>query len=167
MVDGIYMEFLGGSFTGYAYHMTAVHPDSIYFNHHSLSVQDGQELLLTQSGVSREDVNYINAYATSTPTGDLKDYRALIRCLGKNPELRVNPTKSMIDHLLGASGAVEAGLEEVNVGYADGMYPSEHQSRKSKRKRAIHECVCWTKQGEAGHESCISNSFSQNIHHPI
>ncbi|CAN6571151.1 unnamed protein product [Malus baccata var. baccata] len=84
--------------------MTAVHPDSIYFNHQSLSVQD---LLLAQSGVSREDVNYINAYATSTPTGDLKDYRALIRCLGKNPE-RVNSTKSMIDHLLGASGAVEA-----------------------------------------------------------
>ncbi|KAM0959367.1 hypothetical protein TB2_024152 [Malus domestica] len=100
MVDGIYMEFLGGSFTGYAYHMTAVHPDSIYFNHQSLSLQD--------SGVSREDVNYINAYATSTPTGDLKEYCTLIRCLGKNPELRVNSTKSMIDHLLGASGAVEA-----------------------------------------------------------
>ncbi|KAM1920103.1 hypothetical protein ACFX15_023950 [Malus domestica] len=100
MVDGIYMEFLGGSFTGYAYHMTAVHPDSIYFNHQSLSVQE--------SGVSREDVNYINAYATSTPTGDLKEYCTLIRCLGKNPELRVNSTKSMIDHLLGASGAVEA-----------------------------------------------------------
>ncbi|KAM1825724.1 hypothetical protein ACFX13_025177 [Malus domestica] len=82
--------------------MTAVHPDSIYFNHQSLSLQD------VRKDVHPEDVNYINAYATSTRTGDLKDYRALIRCLGKNPELRVNSTKSMIDHLLGASGAVEA-----------------------------------------------------------
>lgn len=38
--ERIYIEFLGGSFSGYAYHMTAVHPDSIYFNHQSLSMQD-------------------------------------------------------------------------------------------------------------------------------
>ncbi|KAK2412362.1 fatty acid biosynthesis [Trifolium repens] len=45
---------------------------------------------LAQSGVSKEDVNYINAHATSTPSGDLKEYQALIHCFGKNPELRVN-----------------------------------------------------------------------------
>ncbi|KAM1047331.1 hypothetical protein ACFX2C_026694 [Malus domestica] len=66
------------------------------------------EKALEQSGVSREDVNYINAHATSTPAGDLKQYNALIHCFGKNPDLRVNSTKSMIGHLLGASGAVEA-----------------------------------------------------------
>ncbi|KAM1361534.1 hypothetical protein FF1_026643 [Malus domestica] len=66
------------------------------------------EKALEQSGVSREDVNYINAHATSTPAGDLKQYNALIHCFGKNPDLRVNSTKSMIGHLLGASGVVEA-----------------------------------------------------------
>lgn len=42
---------------------------------------------LKQSGVSREDVNYINAHATSTPVGDLKEYKALIQCFGNNPEV--------------------------------------------------------------------------------
>lgn len=96
------------------------------------------EKALAQSGVSREDVNYINAHATSTPAGDIKEYQALVHCFGQNQEvdnimffctitffylpvspcvmlillfilqLRVNSTKSMIGHLLGAAGAVEA-----------------------------------------------------------
>lgn len=45
------------------------------------------EKALAQSGVSREDVNYINAHATSTPAGDLKEYQSLIRCFGQNPEV--------------------------------------------------------------------------------
>lgn len=45
------------------------------------------EKALAQSGVCKEDVNYINAHATSTPAGDLKEYKALIHCFGKNPEV--------------------------------------------------------------------------------
>ncbi|KAJ4708864.1 3-oxoacyl-[acyl-carrier-protein] synthase [Melia azedarach] len=97
----IYAEFLGGSFTCDAYHMTEPHPDGA-------GVILCIEKALAQSGVSREDVNYINAHATSTPAGDIKEYQALIHCFGQNPELRVNSTKSMIGHLLGAAGAVEA-----------------------------------------------------------
>ncbi|XP_050261209.1 uncharacterized protein LOC126706004 isoform X2 [Quercus robur] len=66
------------------------------------------EKALAQSGVSREDVNYINAHATSTPAGELKEYQALLQCFGQTPELRVNSTKSMIGHLLGSAGVVEA-----------------------------------------------------------
>lgn len=92
------------------------------------------EKALSQSGISKEDVNYVNAHATSTPAGDLKEYQALMHCFGQNsgvriiftcltsawplptrdtivfphPQLRVNATKSMIGHLLGAAGAVEA-----------------------------------------------------------
>ncbi|XP_048321127.1 3-oxoacyl-[acyl-carrier-protein] synthase II, chloroplastic-like isoform X4 [Ziziphus jujuba] len=97
----IYAEFLGGSFTCDAYHVTKPHPDGA-------GVALCIEKALEQSGVAREDVNYINAHAASTPTGDLKEYQALIRCFGMNPELKVNSTKSMIGHLLGAAGAVEA-----------------------------------------------------------
>ncbi|KAK4396815.1 3-oxoacyl-[acyl-carrier-protein] synthase II, chloroplastic [Sesamum angolense] len=96
----IYAEFLG-SFTCDAYHMTEPHPEGT-------GVILCIEKALAQSGVSKEDVNYINAHATSTPAGDLKEYKALIHCFGQNPELRVNSTKSMIGHLLGAAGAVEA-----------------------------------------------------------
>lgn len=97
----IYAEFLGGSFTCDAYHMTEPHPKGT-------GVILCIEKALAQSGVSKEDVNYINAHATSTPAGDLKEYQALVHCFGQNPELRVNSTKSMIGHLLGAAGAVEA-----------------------------------------------------------
>ncbi|XP_058108746.1 3-oxoacyl-[acyl-carrier-protein] synthase II, chloroplastic-like [Magnolia sinica] len=97
----IYAEFLGGSFSCDAYHMTEPHPDGT-------GVVLCINKALSQSGVAREDVNYVNAHATSTPSGDLKEYLALSRCFGQNPELRVNSTKSMIGHLLGAAGAVEA-----------------------------------------------------------
>lgn len=95
------------------------------------------EKALAQSGVRREDVNYINAHASSTPAGDLREYEALIHCFRQNPEvnsdalssldcngcpailhlislnfflcqLKMNSTKSMIGNLLGAAGAVEA-----------------------------------------------------------
>ncbi|RRT43832.1 hypothetical protein GW17_00054491 [Ensete ventricosum] len=45
------------------------------------------EKALAESGVSREDVNYVNAHATSTLSGDLKEYQALMCCFGKNPEV--------------------------------------------------------------------------------
>uniref|UniRef100_A0A7N0V9T1 beta-ketoacyl-[acyl-carrier-protein] synthase I n=1 Tax=Kalanchoe fedtschenkoi TaxID=63787 RepID=A0A7N0V9T1_KALFE len=97
----IYAEFLGGSFTSDAYHITEPHPEGVGV---TLCIENALE----DSGVSREDVNYINAHATSTPAGDIKEFQALMRCFGQNSELRVNSTKSMIGHLLGAAGAVEA-----------------------------------------------------------
>ncbi|XP_059645579.1 3-oxoacyl-[acyl-carrier-protein] synthase II, chloroplastic-like [Cornus florida] len=97
----IYAEFLGGSFTCDAYHMTEPHPDGT-------GIVLCIEKALAQSGVAREDVNYVNAHATSTQAGDLKEYEAIVRCFGQNPVLRMNSTKSMIGHLLGAAGAVEA-----------------------------------------------------------
>ncbi|KAJ4815500.1 3-oxoacyl-[acyl-carrier-protein] synthase II [Rhynchospora pubera] len=97
----IYAEFLGGSFTSDAYHVTEPHPEG-------MGVMLCIERALEDSGVAREDINYINAHATSTPSGDLKEYQALIRCFGQNPRLKVNSTKSMTGHLLGAAGGVEA-----------------------------------------------------------
>ncbi|KAI3761666.1 hypothetical protein L1987_52087 [Smallanthus sonchifolius] len=97
----IYAEFMGGSFTCDAYHMTEPHPDGT-------GIVLCIEKALAQSGVAREDVNYINAHATSTQSGDLSEYEAIIRCFGDNSELKINSTKSMVGHLLGAAGAVEA-----------------------------------------------------------
>ena len=42
---------------------------------------------LMESGIAKEDVNYVNAHATSTPAGDVKEYQALISCFGQNPEV--------------------------------------------------------------------------------
>ena len=54
------------------------------------------EKALHQVGISKESVNYVNAHATSTKAGDLQEYKALIRCFGNNPELKLNSTKSLI-----------------------------------------------------------------------
>ncbi|CAI9753707.1 unnamed protein product [Fraxinus pennsylvanica] len=97
----IYAEVLGGSFTCDAYHMTEPRPDGT-------GIVLCIEKALAQAGVAREDVNYINAHATSTPSDDLKEYEAIICCFGQNTKLRMNSTKSMVGHLLGAAGAVEA-----------------------------------------------------------
>jgi 3-oxoacyl-[acyl-carrier-protein] synthase II len=52
------------------------------------------EKALSQSMVAREDVNYINAHATSTPAGDIKEYQAIVHCFGQNKEV------DLIDTLL-------------------------------------------------------------------
>ena len=45
------------------------------------------EKALAQSGVSKEDVNYVNAHATSTRAGDLQEYKALMEVFGQNPQV--------------------------------------------------------------------------------
>ncbi|KAK4427423.1 3-oxoacyl-[acyl-carrier-protein] synthase II, chloroplastic [Sesamum alatum] len=97
----IYAEFLGGSSTCDAYHTTEPHPDG-------RGIVLCIEKALAESGVARDDINYINAHATSTQSADLIEHQAIVHCFGQNTELRMNSTKSMIGHLLGAAGAVEA-----------------------------------------------------------
>ncbi|KAK8690263.1 hypothetical protein V6N13_088963 [Hibiscus sabdariffa] len=74
-------------------------------------------IALVQAGVSREDMNYITANATSTPARDIKDDQ--VHCFGNNLKLRVNSTKLMIGHLLGASDAMEtvATLRAIQIGW--------------------------------------------------
>ena len=62
---------------------------------------------MQSSGVMPEDVDYVNAHATSTMAGDMAEYRAL-RAAIPGDHVRMNATKSMIGHLLGGAGAVEA-----------------------------------------------------------
>ena len=63
---------------------------------------------LKDSGVDAKDVNYVNAHATSTPAGDMAELRVLQSMFGKNETFKINSTKGMIGHLLGAASAVEA-----------------------------------------------------------
>ncbi|KAL5197492.1 hypothetical protein ABZP36_001004 [Zizania latifolia] len=108
----IYAEFLGGSFTCDAYHMTEPHPEGRGI---TLCI----EKALADSGVAREEINYVNAHATSTQSGDLKEYEAIVRCFGQNPQLRVNSTKSMTGHLIGAAGGIEAvaAVQAIRTGW--------------------------------------------------
>lgn len=64
---------------------------------------------MNDAGINPEDIHYINAHGTSTPAGDVAETQAIKTALGNASEqVAVSSTKSMIGHLLGAAGGVEA-----------------------------------------------------------
>ena len=66
-------------------------------------------MALKSSGLAAEDIGYINAHGTSTPTGDILEINAVKAIFGAHAtRLSMSSTKSSIGHLLGAAGAVEA-----------------------------------------------------------
>jgi len=98
----IYAEVTGASMTADAYHMTATHPEG-------LGAARAMQQALAESGLSIEDVDYLNMHATSTPVGDLSEINALLAVTkGKTTNTVIGSTKSMTGHLLGAAGAIEA-----------------------------------------------------------
>ncbi len=97
----IYAELAGFGMSSDAYHMTAPSPDAAGF---VLSMRNA----LTDSGMSEEDIDYINAHGTST-MADYIEALAIKKTFGAHAyRLAVSSTKSMTGHLLGAAGAVEA-----------------------------------------------------------
>jgi 3-oxoacyl-[acyl-carrier-protein] synthase II len=98
----IYAELVGFGMSGDAYHMTLPPPDG---RGAALSMEHALE----DAGVDASQVNYINAHGTSTPAGDLAESEAVKAVMGADASsVAVSSTKSMIGHLLGAAGAVEA-----------------------------------------------------------
>lgn len=98
----IIAEYLGGALTCDAHHMTDPHPDG-------LGVSTCIDLALKDGGIDRDAVNYINAHATSTLVGDKAEVRAIKKVFtGGLKGVKLNATKSMIGHCLGAAGGLEA-----------------------------------------------------------
>jgi 3-oxoacyl-[acyl-carrier-protein] synthase II len=99
----IYAEIIGYGMSGDAYHVTAPALDG-----------EGAVLVmkraLDDAGVDPKEINYINAHGTSTSYNDKIETGAIKRVFGEHAyKIGVNSTKSMIGHLLGAAGGVEAG----------------------------------------------------------
>lgn len=98
-------EIAGHAYNCDAYHMTEPLPGGE-------GAQRCMEACLRFAGERPEEVDYVNAHATSTPAGDIAELKAIERCLkvhepgGANPT--ITSTKSMVGHLLGASGSLEA-----------------------------------------------------------
>lgn len=112
----IYGEIVGYGANCDAHHITA-------------PLEDGSqaarcmELAIEDAGISKEDIDYINAHGTSTPLNDKGETCAVKKAFGEHAyKLMMSSTKSMTGHLLGASGAIEA-IISVNA-LKDGFVPA-------------------------------------------
>lgn len=97
----IIAEIVGGGMAADAYHLTGTHPDG---EGAFLGMLDALE----DAGINADEIDYVNAHATSTPLGDESELKAIARVFGQRKSLNISGTKSMTGHLLGAAGAIEA-----------------------------------------------------------
>ena len=97
----IYVEVAGYGCSSDAYHITSPAEDGA-------GAARAMENALLDGNVEKEQITYINAHGTSTHHNDLFETRAIKLLFGEHAkEIKVNSTKSMVGHLLGAAGAVE------------------------------------------------------------
>lgn len=120
----IYAELLGYGATCDAYHITSPAEDGS-------GAAKAMELAMKDAGVGPEDIDYINAHGTSTHHNDLFETKAIKLAMGDEAKrVKINSTKSMIGHLLGAAGGVEAivcvkSIENDYVHVTAGLQESE------------------------------------------
>lgn len=106
-------ELVGYGATSDAYHITSPAEDGS-------GAAKAMELAIQEAGIAKEEVTYINAHGTATHHNDLFETRAIKLLFGEHAyDMKINSTKSMIGHLLGAAGAVEfiTCVEEIQDGF--------------------------------------------------
>src|SRR5690606_41133404 len=88
----IIAEIVGGGLAADAYHITGTHPEGA-------GAVLGMNLALEEANITANEIDYINAHATSTPTGDISELKAIETVFGTNPKANISATKSMTGHL--------------------------------------------------------------------
>ncbi len=104
----IYCELTGFGMSADAYHITRPPDDG-------LGAISSMRNALGDSGLGLDDIHYINAHGTSTPQGDVAETKSIKSVFGNETKIAISSTKSMIGHLLGAAGAVEAAITALAI----------------------------------------------------
>lgn len=105
----IYAELAGYGATCDGYHITSPDPEGE-------AAAEAMRKAYTEAGLKSEDITYINAHGTSTGLNDKFETRSIKKALGDAANnVKINSTKSMIGHLLGAAGGVEAVVTALSI----------------------------------------------------
>jgi 3-oxoacyl-[acyl-carrier-protein] synthase II len=150
----ILCEYLGGATNCDAYHMTDPRADG-------LGVSSCIELALKDAKIDRDQVNYINAHATSTLVGDVAEVKAVKQVFSDWSNIKMNGTKSMIGHCLGAAGGLEAvaTIQAIRTGW---VHPTINQGDLVDEVADIDTVPNEKKQHDI--TAAISNSFGFGGH---
>ena len=153
----IYAEVAGYGCSADAFHITSPAEDGA-------GAAKAMENAIKDAGIAKEDVFYINAHGTATHHNDLFETRAIKLLFGDHAkEMKINSTKSMIGHLLGAAGAVEfiTCVKQLNEGFIHktvGLEKSEEELDLNYCKEAYREDFTYALSnslGFGGHNASI------------
>lgn len=161
----IYGEVLGYGCSSDAYHITSPAEDGS-------GAAKAMENALRDGKVKPEEVTYINAHGTGTHHNDLFETRAIKLAFGEHAgDLKINSTKSMVGHLLGAAGAVEfiACVKEIEEGFIHrtvGLKESEEELDLNYCRESYREEVPYALSnslGFGGHNASILVGKLRNL----
>ena len=156
----IYAEVVGGGLSADAHHLTAPHPEGLGA---ALVMRNA----LRDAGINPEDIDYINVHGTATPLGDIAELKAVQQIFGEHAfKLNISSTKSIVGHLLGAAGAMEASFAIMSL--VDQVVPPtiNHQqvdenidprfnlTLHKAQKRTVNYAMSNT-FGFGGHNTCV------------
>jgi 3-oxoacyl-[acyl-carrier-protein] synthase II len=145
----IYAEVAGYGMSGDAYHLTSPSEDG-----------DGpmrvMKASISDAGIAAEQIGYINTHGTSTPAGDRIECLAIRKAFGAHADkLKINSTKSMHGHLLGAAGGLEAIITVMAL--RTGLIPPTINVENQDPDCDLD--VCANARGHFDAEYALSNSF--------
>ena len=130
-------------------------------HHMSAPREDGEgvrlaiEMALREAGISPKDVGYVNTHGTSTPLGDVAECSALEKVFGLSDNLKVNSSKCMIGHALGAAGALEAIITVKSL-QNQMVHATKNVFNKDER---IHLDVCANQNTSHNFKYALSDGF--------
>ena len=154
----VYAEVLAYGTSNDAHHMAQPDPDSV-------GVAEMMLAAIERAGIAPERVGYINAHGTSTPQGDLAETKAIKQVFGDHAfELAVSSTKSVLGHIFGAAGAVEAmmcvlalheGVLPPTINYRTPDPECDLDYVPNEARRVQVDVALSNAMGLGGHNACV------------
>jgi 3-oxoacyl-[acyl-carrier-protein] synthase II len=154
----VYAEVLGYGASSDAHHMLQPDPESV-------GVVAMMQAALDRADVDPGRVDYINAHGTGTPLGDLAETQAIKEVFGDHAyELAISSTKSMLGHMFGAAGAIEAvacalaiheGTIPPTINYENPDPDLDLDYVPNEAREAVVRVALSNAMGLGGHNGCV------------